>query len=187
MGHQLQSLALIPESLGRLGHRRLQQASHHQALFAADRLRRGNRGALLFRKDRATHLRVKIALAMFQLLLQMPARKLQGDKLVALIRQTRGAERLISHGIIARHVRQIIALQPLAQPDGALPAQVQAKLHAPRMKTLAPVEHPVRAKIVPLHTDTRFFDVPVKRTPTVRNLAPRRLLACRHHVARHAP
>src|SRR5256714_15273621 len=102
----------------------------------------------------------------------MFSRKFQGNELVMIVRATRGRQLFVPYGVIARITRHIVALPSSNCADRAVPLQVQTKLEAARMKTAAPIERTLGAKVMPFHRDPELIDIAVERAPSIFHLTP---------------
>ena len=171
MRHELERLALVPQALRRLGDRRLKQSRHDIVLLGRHRAGGGNNRALFLRENRGAQLRVEVRFAIGQLLLQMLARKFQGDELMMVAAP--GA-RPGSGSSVRRSNRRCPEHNPLASAvaDRAPAFHVQAELDAARMKAQAPIERPLRPEIVPFDADPEAVEIAIELPPTLRDRAP---------------
>ena len=82
MRHELERLALIPQTLGQFGNRRLKQTRDHVVLLGRHRAGGGDNRSLFPGENRGAQLWIEVRLAIGQLLLQMLARKFQSHELM---------------------------------------------------------------------------------------------------------
>src|SRR5256886_6565829 len=98
--------------------------------------------------------------------------KFQGDELVMVVRATRCRQPLVRYCVIDRVTRHVVALPSPNCTDCAVPLQVQTKLEAAQMKTAAPIERTLRAKVMPFDCNAELIDIAVERAPSIFNLTP---------------
>src|SRR5437660_1776943 len=102
----------------------------------------------------------------------MFSRKFQGDELMMVVRAARCRQLLVPYCVIARITRHIVALPSSNCTDRAVSLQVQTKLEAARMKTAAPIERTLRAKVMPFDRDPELINIAVERAPSIFHLTP---------------
>src|SRR5438067_5828845 len=172
MRHQFEGFALIPENLGGFRHRRIRQRRHHISLLDRHGPRWRDYVFVLVAENHTPNLRFEIGFVLHELLLQMFSGKFQGDELVMVVRATRCRQPLVPYRVIARITRHIVALPSSNCTDRAVTLQVQTKLEAARMKTAAPIEQTLRAKVMPFNRNPELINIAVKRAPSIFNFWP---------------
>src|SRR5437870_101577 len=89
-----------------------------------------------------------------------------------VVRSARCRQLFIPDCVIARITRHIVALLSPSCAVRAVALQVQTKLETTRMKTAAPIERTLRAKVMPFDCDAELIDVAIQWAPSIFNLTP---------------
>src|SRR5438874_12903713 len=89
-----------------------------------------------------------------------------------VVRSSRCRQVFVADCIIASITRHIVALLTPNCADRAMALQVQTKLEAARMKTAAPIERTLRAKVMPFDCDAELIDIAIQWAPSIFYLTP---------------
>ena len=185
MRHEFQSLALVPENLGRFCHRRLRQTGDDAPLLHRHRARRCDYVFVFVSEHNPANLRLEVGFIPHKLLLQMFPRKFQRHELVMIVCAPRRWQRFARDRIITTIARNIVASRPTFSAYCSVAIEIQTELEAIRMESASPVKGMLGAKIVPLNGHSDLIHVTVQRAPSIFHFTPGMLLGCatRIHLA----